>query len=125
MKLSKSVFLGATAALALAVGSVYAADQTAKAKSSDPGFNNLDKNNDGYLSSTEAAGNPDLAKKFKQADKNNDGKLSRAEYLAVMGKKDAATVKDKVVGAGREVKQEAKERSSTGSTAPAAPANPK
>jgi Ca2+-binding EF-hand superfamily protein len=124
MKLSKSIFLGATAALALAVGSVYAADKNARADT-DPGFNNLDKNNDGYLSRREAAGNPDLVSKFKAADKNHDGKLSRAEYLMVMGKKDAVTVKDKVVGAGREVKQEVKEHTSTDSSAPAAPASPK
>jgi hypothetical protein len=66
----------------------------------DPGFNTLDKNNDGYLSRVEAAGNPDLAKNFKQADKNGDGKLSRAEYLAVMTKKDAKTAKRKLENAG-------------------------
>lgn len=71
---------------------------TAKAKSNDPGFNNLDKDNDGALSRTEAAGNADLAKKFKEADKNSDGKLSRAEYLGVMVKKDAKTAKEKVSG---------------------------
>ncbi len=122
MKLAKSVFLGATAALALAVGSAYAAD---KAKDNDPGFNALDKNNDGFVARAEAVGNPDLLKKFKAADKNNDGKLNRAEYLWAMTKKDAVTVKDKVVGAGREVKQEVKQNSSTGASAPAAPANPK
>src|SRR5688572_17659550 len=40
------------------------AGQSAKAKSNDPGFNKLDKDNDSSLSRTEAAGNPDLAKKF-------------------------------------------------------------
>jgi Ca2+-binding EF-hand superfamily protein len=46
------------------------------------------KNNDGYLSRTEAAKNPELMKNWKQADKNGDGKLSRTEYLTVMTKKD-------------------------------------
>jgi len=64
----------------------------------DPGFNKLDSNNDGYLSRTEAAKNPTLAKNFKQADKNGDGKLSRTEYLTVMTKKDLGKVKDKVAG---------------------------
>jgi Ca2+-binding EF-hand superfamily protein len=72
------------------------AGQSAKAKSNDPGFNNLDKDNDGALSRTEAAGNADLAKKFKEADKNSDGKLTRAEYLSVMVKKDAKAAKEKV-----------------------------
>ena len=72
------------------------AGQSAKAKSNDPGFNKLDKDNDGALSRTEAAGNAELAKKFKEADKNSDGKLSRAEYLSVMVKKDAKTAKEKV-----------------------------
>jgi len=68
--------------LALAMGNAFA-DKT----KSDPGFNALDKNNDGYLTRTEAAKNPDLAKNFKAADKNGDGKLSRTEYLAVMTKR--------------------------------------
>lgn len=72
------------------------AGTTARQKSNDPGFNKLDRDNDGSLSKTEAAGNPDLAKKFGEADKNSDGKLTRAEYLGVMVKKDAKTAKEKV-----------------------------
>jgi Ca2+-binding EF-hand superfamily protein len=74
---------------------------TAKAKSNDPGFNNLDKDHDGALSRTEAAGNAELVKKFKEADKNGDGKLTRAEYLSVMVKKDAKVVKEKVSGSSK------------------------
>ena len=94
MKFAKAFLLGASA-LALGMGSAYAAD---KAKNDDPGFNKLDKNNDGYLSRTEAAKNPYLAKRFKQADRNGDGKLSRTEYLTVMTKKDLKSAKDKVAG---------------------------
>src|SRR6185436_18156584 len=54
----------------------------------DPGFNALDKNDDGFISKSEAGGNPHVKKFFASADKNNDGKLSRAEYLALMAKKD-------------------------------------
>jgi len=72
------------------------AGASGKAKSNDPGFNNLDKDKDGSLSKTEAAANPDLAKKFEEADKDHDGKLTRAEYLSVMVKKDAKTAKAKV-----------------------------
>ena len=60
-----------------------------------PGFNDLDKNHDGALSSTEAAANPQLAKRFKEVDTDGDGKLSRAEYLKVMAKKDFNTLREK------------------------------
>ena len=98
MRLTQSLFFIVAAALALAVGAGYAADEhIGKDKSkNDPGFNALDKNHDGYLSRTEAAANPALAKKFKEADKNGDGKLSRVEYLEAMTKQDATAVKDKV-----------------------------
>src|SRR5215212_609304 len=86
MKLATTLIL---AAVGIAVGVAYAADD----KKKEPGFNVLDKNNDGYLTRVEAAGDGELAKKFKEADKNGDGKLSRAEYLAVKGKKDLDTAK--------------------------------
>jgi Ca2+-binding EF-hand superfamily protein len=91
MKLTQIVIVAS--GLALAAGSALAD----KSKT-DPGFNALDKNNDGYLSRTEAAKNPDLAQNFKAVDKNGDGKLSRTEYLAVMTKKDLNTAKQKVTG---------------------------
>ena len=116
MKLAQTLFFLVAAALALAVGSANAADSNGKAKAgskasagatsdkigtdkNDPGFNNLDKNHDGYLSRTEAAGNPTLVKKFKDADRNNDGKLSRSEYLMTMTAQDARTAKKKVENA--------------------------
>ena len=110
MKLAQTLFFLVAAALALAVGSANAADTKAKASAgatsdkigtdkNDPGFNKLDKNHDGYLSRTEAAGNPTLVKKFKDADRNNDGKLSRTEYLMTMTAQDARTAKKKVEGA--------------------------
>src|SRR3954452_14070321 len=81
MKLTQTLIVAT--GFALAAGSALA-----DKPKSDPGFNALDRNNDGYLTRTEAARNPDRAKNFKTADKNGDGKLSRAEYLAVMTKKD-------------------------------------
>src|SRR5689334_7886242 len=98
MKLSQSLFFLVAAALALAVGSGYAEDKVGRDKN-DPGFNNLDKNKDGYISKSEAKGNPTLYKNFKQADRNGDGKLSRAEYLTAMTKQDATTAKNKVENA--------------------------
>ncbi|HYG53992.1 MAG TPA: EF-hand domain-containing protein [Burkholderiales bacterium] len=88
MKLATVIIL---AIVAVTIGLAYAADDKR-----EPGFNVLDKNNDGYLTRTEAAGDGDLSKKFKDADKNGDGKVSRAEYLAVKGKKDLNTAKNKV-----------------------------
>jgi hypothetical protein len=93
MKLRKSLVI-AGSALALAMGHAFAADKAAD----DPGFNKLDRNNDGYLTRIEAAKNPYLAKNFKAVDKNGDGKLSRTEYLSAMTKKDLRTAKEKVVG---------------------------
>lgn len=94
MNFAKTLLIGVSS-LALGTGAALAAD---KAKDNDPGFNKLDKNNDGYLSRSEAAKNPYLAKHFKEADKNGDGKLSRTEYLTVMTKKDLKGAKDKVAG---------------------------
>ena len=67
MQLAKVLLVGISA-FALGTGATLAAD-TAK---SDPGFNKLDANKDGYL--------------------------SRTEYLAVMTKKDLSTAKEKVAG---------------------------
>ena len=107
-KLTRSEYLAVMArqdaktARAKATGKDSAATGgTAKAKSNDPGFNNLDKDHDGSLSKTEAAANADLAKKFDEADKNHDGKLTRAEYLSVMVKKDAKAAKEKVSGSSK------------------------
>jgi EF hand domain-containing protein len=93
MNYAKALLISVSA-LALSAGAAVGAD---KAKS-DPGFNKLDANHDGYLSRTESAKNPYLVKNWKQADKNGDGKLSRTEYLSVMTKKDVKGVKDKVAG---------------------------
>ncbi|OAI51970.1 hypothetical protein AYO46_01200 [Betaproteobacteria bacterium SCGC AG-212-J23] len=103
----KLTLLGA--ALALAFGTAYAADNAKHDKNviqqqeekggalnNDTSFRVLDKNNDGYVSKAEAAGNPDLAKRFKEADSNKDGKLSRMEYLKIMAKIDTHNAADKV-----------------------------
>ena len=117
MKLAQTLFFVVAAALALAVGSVNAADTKSDTKAkadtkgkaaagatsdkvgtdkNDPGFNKLDKNHDGKLSRSEAAGNPMLAKRFKEADRDHDGSLSRTEYLMTMTAQDARTAKKKV-----------------------------
>ena len=99
--MKKLAIMGAV--LALAVGTAYA-EKGAIEKQQDKGgalnnetsFRVLDKNRDGWLSRTEAAGNPDLAKRFKEADSNSDGKLSRVEYFKIMAKIDTHNTADKV-----------------------------
>ena len=96
MKLLKPLI--AASALALAFGA-YAADDNKDRRAAadpEPGFNNLDVDNDGKLTRTEAAKDKSLAAKFKEADRNNDGTLTRAEYLVVKGKKDIGRVAEKV-----------------------------
>lgn len=98
-----TMLLAGAAACALATGAIAAdKDKPLVKGEKDPGFNVLDKDNDGSLSRTEAAGNPELARRFKEADKDGDGKLSRTEYLTVMTKRDAAVVKNKVTGDGKD-----------------------
>ncbi len=91
------------AALALAVGTAYAEkgaiekqQEKGGALNNDTSFRVLDKNNDGYISKAEAAGNPELAKRFAEADTNKDGKLSRMEYLKIMAKIDTHNTAEKV-----------------------------
>ena len=115
MRFAQSMFFLVAAALALAVGSVRAEDKIGK-DGNDPGFNALDKDKDGSLSRSEAAANPNLAKKFKEADRNGDGKLSRVEYLRVMTAQDAGTAKKKVSKA---VDKNTDRSASAGSSAPA------
>jgi hypothetical protein len=123
MRFVKSVLVAS--AMALACGGAFAAD---KDKSKEQkGFNEIDKNADGYITRAEAkaAGRTDLISRWKDADGDHDGKLSRAEYLKLMAKDDANKVKEKVSGAPAAVKKETTEvkrrapEASTGSTAPA------
>lgn len=113
MKPAKA-FLVASA-LALACGGAYAADKQAKADP-EPGFNNMDANNDGKLTRSEASKDKSLLGKWKEADRNNDGSLSRAEYLMVKGKKDIGRAADVVKGA---VSSDDKASSATGSSSSA------
>jgi len=120
MNVAKLAVLGASA-LALAVGSAWAADKDTKhekstvgnaTRSDDSGFAKLDKNKDGYISKSEAKGDPELSKNFSKWDLNNDGKINRAEYLAAMAKEDTGRAVDKV----KSKMSKNKESSSTSST---------
>jgi Ca2+-binding EF-hand superfamily protein len=123
MRLAKSVFIAS--AMALAVGGAYAAEKEAKAKDAEPGFNVLDKDNDGYVTRAEAARDKDLLEKFNEADGNNDGKLSRAEYLMVKGKKDLNTAKEKASEAVSDVKNKASRDDKADTSSAGATSKPK
>ena len=120
MIFAKSVL--AAAAMALACGAAFAADNDNK---HHKGFNDMDKNADGKLTRAEAKGNKELLARWKEADSNNDGFLTRTEYLTLMAKVDAHKVKEKVSKAPEAVKKETAEakrrapEASTGSTATA------
>lgn len=92
MKLKTSMVLTA-AALGLAFGAAQAADE--KAARDAPGFNELDKDDDGALTRAEAAGNPALAARFSQVDRDGDGKLSRFEYLRTVTAQDLRRLREK------------------------------
>jgi len=120
MRFAKTVL--AAAAMALACGAAFAADNDNK---HHKGFNDMDKNADGKLTRAEAKGNKELLSRWKEADSNNDGVLTRTEYLKLMAKIDAHTVKEKVSKAPEAVKKETAEakrrapEASSGSTATA------
>jgi len=110
MKRTYVALLGA-ASMILAFGTAHAADAKDKDKDT-PGFNELDKNDDGSLSKAEAAANPTLAARFDEVDGDKDGKLSRMEYLKTMAAKDFRTLREKTADV---IEPDDKAKSSTGS----------
>ena len=93
MRFSRSIM-----ALAALVGA-FGAAQGANDKQSTrdlPGFNQMDKDNDGALTRAEAAGNAELLKRFSEVDSDADGKLSRVEYLKAMARADFRSLREKV-----------------------------
>jgi hypothetical protein len=94
MKFAKPLLIAS--AMALAFGAYAADDKQAKA---EPGFNNLDTNDDGKLTRAEAAKDQRLSAGWAQADRDKDGTLSRSEYLYVKGKQDIGRATDTVKSA--------------------------
>lgn len=113
----KRLTLLAAAAFALSTGWAFAAGSAFAADDKkDPNFNAMDKDNDGYLTRTEGAGNKNLVRKWKEADRNHDGKVSRAEYLMVMGKQDVKSAAEKVEKTLQGATENKDDKSSAGST---------
>jgi hypothetical protein len=55
-----------------------------------PPFAQLDRNHDGYVDSSEAAGFPAYAGTFSWADESGDGRLSRGEFAAALNRLERA-----------------------------------
>jgi EF hand domain-containing protein len=53
-----------------------------KAMTSDPMWDDLDTNKDGYLTKDELTGSPALVTHFAKIDTDHDGKISPAEWKA-------------------------------------------
>lgn len=47
-------------------------------------FEQLDRNNDGYVDRTEAAAQPGLDSVFERADRHPDGRLDKVEYAKAL-----------------------------------------
>jgi hypothetical protein len=82
----KSLTVVWTRALAAAVGGLLAVAALAAAQNDlpqtpekPPAFDQIDKNQDGAVSKTEAQGSW-LAGRFESIDANHDGSVSRSEY---------------------------------------------
>lgn len=91
MHIPRSIFLAAAAA-ALAAGTAHAAGEAQSGNT--PGFNQMDRNNDGALTRSEASRHAKLIDQFAQVDDDGDGRLSRAEYLQIMARQDLHTLRD-------------------------------
>jgi EF hand domain-containing protein len=58
-----------------------AAGATAPSDSREPGFEQADRNKDGFVDKSEAAVVPGLSANFERADRNRDGKLDAQEFV--------------------------------------------
>ena len=81
-------------ALALAFAATASAQ---KRGTGNQAFDELDKNHDGTLSSQEAAGNKEIAKRFARFDANKDGRLDLDEYLKAGQDNDARVLADSAI----------------------------
>lgn len=78
-------FVAIIGGLTLASGIALAGDQ-GQAKS----FNELDENQDGVITQTEASADQNLVAEFQTADANQDGYLTPAEYDTIQQETEEA-----------------------------------
>jgi len=83
-------------AIALLAASIPAA-WAQKSPSGNGGFDSLDKNHDGYLSTAEVAGEKELAKRFAKFDANKDGRWSVDEYIKANKDNDERILADSTI----------------------------
>lgn len=78
--------IAAAALAAIAGETVKAPVETAPATKEEPAplFENLDANNDDYLTKEEARHSANVRDRFKELDIDRDGKISRPEFKEVM-----------------------------------------
>jgi hyperosmotically inducible protein len=87
------------ALLLLLVNAVALAQAPGEPPAKNPDFVSLDRNRDGFISKLEAAGDPEIAKRFGVFDTDNDGRLSEAEYAAAREDNDKRAVRDTLLTA--------------------------
>ncbi len=76
-------FLAASiVALGLAGAPAFAQDATRA--DADTQFQQLDRNNKGYLTPADVSGQPTVAQRFARFDANKDGRLDRSEFAALI-----------------------------------------
>jgi hypothetical protein len=68
----------------LAVNTPAASGTSSATGQTPPIFEQLDYDQDGYISQEEAKRSPEVAARFKELDSDHDGKISKAEFRAGM-----------------------------------------
>lgn len=79
-------FVALAGGLILASGLAVAGDDQSQTKS----FNELDENQDGVITQTEASADQNLVAQFQTADANQDGYLTPAEYDTIQQEMEEA-----------------------------------
>lgn len=87
-------FVAIVGGLILASGVAFAGDQSDPSMSGSEGqpksFNELDENQDGVITQTEASADQNLVAQFQTADANQDGYLTPAEYDTIQQETEEA-----------------------------------
>lgn len=86
--------------LVIALAALFASTAWAQKKGTgNAAFDALDKNQDGFLSRQEVAGDKELAKRFAKFDANKDGRLNVDEFIRANQDNDARVLADSAITA--------------------------